>query len=238
MIRPKDLSRHAPGVSHNRRIVRRILAAAILCGGFTVGVVVHVAEAAAPHSGESRPTRAAREAATSMDAYPQQEYLFTALRGSPSTPDPSVMALAEAMATADAQSPSPSGLQPTLIRNVYSDGDTTSGILPTTRGVCLVAIVGGAGVGACASTATAAQHGIVVQQEEGPSSLVVGVLPDGATNAVIENSDGSGLAVVLNAENGFAIPVDQPRAFTYTDDGATHTIEFEGASPVTSAQQG
>lgn len=203
-----------------------------------MGVVVHAAAATAPHSDQGRAGHSTRKAAIGMDAYPQQASLFLALRQPASTPAPSLMALAEEMAAADGQSPSPSGLQPTLLRMVYADGDTISDILPTTRGVCLVAVVGGAGIGACASTATAAQNGIVVQQNDGQSSVVVGVLPDGATDATIEISGGSELAVSLNSENGFAMPVDQPKAFAYSDDGSVHTVDLESSSVATSAQQG
>ena len=238
MIRGKVFFRRLS--DHPRRLAsfRRILAIAVPCGGLAVGVVVHAAAATAPHSDQGRAGHSTRKAAIGMDAYPQQASLFLALRQPASTPAPSLMALAEEMAAADGQSPSPSGLQPTLLRMVYADGDTISDILPTTRGVCLVAVVGGAGIGACASTATAAQNGIVVQQNDGQSSVVVGVLPDGATDATIEISGGSELAVSLNSENGFAMPVDQPKAFAYSDDGSVHTVDLESSSVATSAQQG
>jgi len=172
-----------------------------------------------------------------MSAYPVQESAFRALR-SQATPPASLRGMAARVAGEVSGRGNPE-LQPQLVRLVYASRDVTTGVFPTMRGLCFVAIAFEWTTSVCKTTAEASRSGLTLLLREKGEYWVTGVLPDGATTVRVVGADGAVSEPTRSVNNGYAARLGAaPSALLLASRGGATTEYSLGTAPPAGASLG
>lgn len=160
-------------------------------------------------------------------ATPKQKRLFKVLRSTASASetlrDAASLIAAPMMEGHNARAASASTSE---LRTVYESGNITTGILPTTQGLCFVSVVAGINSSLCTTTASAAKGGLGLLVSQGHDYYLTGVLVEGAKRAVVEEASGARVETPLDGEDGYAVALESaPRLVVVTEeDGSVYKV--------------
>lgn len=90
------------------------------------------------------------------------------------------------------------------LHTVYSGATVKTGVISEDGGLCFVGTVSGETAAVC-TTGEGVSSGLGLMIQEASEYHIMGVLPENATEAKIEDPDGTLVGVPLNAEDGYAI---------------------------------
>jgi hypothetical protein len=90
------------------------------------------------------------------------------------------------------------------LHTVYHSATITTGLVPKDGGVCFVGTVSGESSAIC-TTAEGASSGLGLMVTSAGEYHIMGVLPEGAIGAKVEDPSGALVNAPLNGEDGYAI---------------------------------
>jgi hypothetical protein len=145
-------------------------------------------------------------------------------------PETSLRASTANVASASAE---PTASEPgSGLRTVYEGSGVAAGLLPTSEGLCFIEIVSEIGSSIC-TTNPNVSSGLGLLLHVAGEYHLVGVLPEGAASARLEEANGEVIDAPLDAEDGYAITTKSvPTALRITNsNGSAASVRLNGPPP-------
>lgn len=110
----------------------------------------------------------------------------------------------------------------TELRTVYESANIATGVMATAQGLCFIVVVAGTSSSLCTTTAAASKGGLGLLLHRGREYDVIGVLPEGAKRAEVEEADGTRIETPLDGNDGYAITMEaEPNDMIVTEENGS-----------------
>lgn len=164
-------------------------------------------------------------------ATPEQKRLFKVFRDPASPTSQTLRNGADLFAVPVVAGPQPAVAGPSELRTVFESSTITTGMFSTNQGLCFVGIVSGISSSLCTTTAAASKGGLGLLMHRGQEYDVMGVLPEGAKRAAVEEANGARIETPLDGADGYAFTIEsEPNNLVVTDEnGSVYEVGLAGA---------